>query len=113
MVARGELWWAALGDSVGSGPGWRRPVLIVSADAFNRSRIATVVAVAVTSKVRLARAPGNVLLSAGAGGLDRDSVANVSQVVTLDRAALEARIGAVSAALMSAVDDGLRVALDL
>lgn len=113
MVARGELWWADLGAPRGSSPAWRRPVLIVSADAFNRSRIQTVTAVAVTSNVRLARAPGNVLLAAGAGGLDRDSVANVTQVVTVDRRVLGARIGALTRGLMNAVDDGLRLALRL
>ncbi len=113
MIRRGELWWADLGPPRGSAPARRRPVLVVSADAWNRSRIDTVTCVAVTSNLRLADAPGNVLLPDGTGGLDEDSVANVSQVVTLDKAWLTERIGSLDHALSSRVDDGLRRALDL
>ncbi len=77
MVERGELWWADLGKPRGSGPAHRRPVLVVSSDAFNRSRIRTAVCVVMTSNVRFADAPGNVLIGGGEGGLDQDSVANV------------------------------------
>lgn len=113
MIRRGELWWADLGPPRGSAPARRRPVLVVSADAWNRSRIDTVTCVAVTTNIRLADAPGNVLLPEGAGGLDEDSVANVSQVVTLDKSWLTERIGALDHPLASRVDDGLRRALDL
>jgi len=113
VVARGELWWVELGDPHGSRPAGRRPVLIVSSDPFNRSKINTVLTVVVTSNVRLAGAPGNVLLGAGTAGLARDSVANVSQVVTLNKNELAGRIGRLGAPLMRQVDAGLRRALDL
>ena len=96
MTAQGEVWWADLEEPSGYEPGFRRPVVVVQGDAFNRSRISTVVCVALTSNLRWAEAPGNVLLSAGITGLPKDSVANVSQIVTLDRAALTERVGALS-----------------
>ena len=86
---RGELWWAQLPPPEGSEPRYRRPVLILSADSFNRSAIRTVVAVVVTSNTRLAAAPGNVFLTTTETGLGKDSVVNVSQIVTLDKAFLE------------------------
>jgi mRNA interferase MazF len=95
VIAQGEVWWADLGEPAGSEPGFRRPVVVVQGDAFNRSRIATVVCVALTSNLRWAEAPGNVLLSARLTGLPKDSVANVSQLVTLDRDALSERVGAL------------------
>jgi len=113
VVARGEVWWADLGPRRGSAPAWRRPVLVVSSDAFNRSTIKTVTVVALTSNLRLAAAPGNVALAAGSAGLDRDSVANVSQVVTLDKADLTQRLGALDGLKMGQVDAGLRLALEL
>ena len=112
-LARGEVWWTELGEPRGSGPRCRRPVLIVQADAFNRSRLQTVVTVALTSNLRLVAAPGNVLVPAAAAGLPKDSVANVSQVVTVDRDDLIERSGRLPARIMRAVDDGLRLVLDL
>jgi mRNA interferase MazF len=88
-------------------------VLVVSADAFNRSRIKTVTVVAITSNLRLAAAPGNVALAAGTAGLDRDCVVNVSQVVTLDKSNLETRLGSLDLSRMEQVDAGLRLALGL
>lgn len=113
MVARGEVWWADLGPKRGSAPAWRRPVLVVSADAFNRSAIKTVTVVALTSNLRLAAAPGNVSLAVGTAGLDRDSVANVSQVVTLNKRDLNERLGKLDRLKMGQVDAGLRLALSL
>jgi mRNA interferase MazF len=113
VVARGEVWWADLGPKQGSAPAWRRPVLVVSADAFNRSRIKTVTVVAITSNLRLGAAPGNVALASGSSGLDRDSVVNVSQVVTLDKGDLTKRIGAIAGLKMEQVEAGLRLALGL
>ena len=107
------MWWADLEERRGSAPGFRRPVVIVQADAFNASRIRTVLAVVVTSNLRLLDAPGNVLLPARGAGLPRDSVANVSQVVTLDRETLAARAGALDSATMSAIGRGLRLVLQL
>jgi len=112
-ISRGDVWWADLPEPVGSGPGYRRPVLIIQDDAFNRSRLSTVIAVVLTSNLRLLDAPGNVLLTARASGLPRDSVANVSQVVTLDRTVLTERVGRLAPALMTQVSDGLRIALAL
>lgn len=107
------MWWADLGDPIGSAPGFRRPVLVVSADRFNRSAIDTVVGIAITSNLALAAAPGNVRLPKGAAGLAKASVANVSQVVTLDRSQLVERIGRVTPAQLDDIDRGLRLALEL
>jgi mRNA interferase MazF len=112
-MRRGEVWWAVLDDPSGSEPGFRRPVVIVQSDAFNRSAIRTIVAAALTSNIRLADAPGNVLIPKTASGLARDSVANVSQLVTLDRAQLTDRTRKLSASLMNAIDRGLRLVLEL
>lgn len=113
MIRRGELWWVDLGESRGSAPAKRRPVLVVSSDAYNRSRIATVICVTISSNLRLTDAPGNVALKAGAGGLTTDSVANVSQVVTLDKNDLEDRMGSVNRSALRAVEAGLRRVLGL
>jgi mRNA interferase MazF len=113
VVERGEVWWADLDEPTGSEPGYRRPVLIVQADAFNRSRLQTTIAVVLTSNLRLIDAPGNVLVPRMASGLPKDSVANVSQVVTLDRDFLAERTGKLAAKLRAAVDAGLKLVLDL
>lgn len=113
MIRRGEVWWADLGAPRGSGPGFERPVLVVSSDAFNRSKIATVLCAVITSNLRLADAPGNVSLDAGEAGLDRPSVVNVSQVVTLDKAALVERLGTLEGAQIRLVELGLRRVLNL
>ena len=113
VVARGEVWWANLDDPRGSEPGFRRPVVIVQADAFNRSRLKTILGVILTSNTRLLDAPGNVLLPATSTGLPKDSVANVTQIVTLDEVYLSDRVGHVSRKLMARVDSGLRRVLDL
>lgn len=113
VIGRGELWWADLPEPVGSAPGYRRPVLVVQSDTFNRSRVATVTVVALTGNVRLLDAPGNVLIPAHASGLPRDSVANVSQILTVNRDALTERVRSLSPSLMKQVNEGLRFALDL
>ena len=113
VIHRGEIWWADLTDPRGSAPGYRRPLLIVQADGFNHSRIATTIAVALTSNLRLVDAPGNVLLTKRASGLPKDSVANVSQFVTLHQDALTERAGRIGGDLLAAVDAGLRLALAL
>ncbi len=111
MIAQGDVCWADLPEPTGSGPGFRRPVLVVQGDAFNRSRIATVVCVPLTSNLKWADAPGNVLLPARSTGLGKDSVANVSQLVTLDRDALTERAGRVSARQLSLVFVGIDLVL--
>jgi mRNA interferase MazF len=112
-MRRGELWWASLPDPAGSGPGYRRPYLIVSANSFNQSRINTVIAAVITSNLRLADAPGNVRLPIRGTGLSKPSVVNISQIVTIDKAFFTERVGRVAPALLAAVDDGLRLALSL
>ncbi len=113
VIQRGEVWWADLGEPTGSEPGFRRPLVIVQADAFNRSRIATTIAVILTSNLRLLDAPGNVLIQAQEAELPRDSVANVSQVVTLDRDMLIERVSRLGNRTMSRLDHGLQLVLAL
>lgn len=113
VVRRGEVWWAELDEPRGSEPGIRRPVLIVQADAFNRSRLRTVLAVALTSNTRLLDAPGNVLLPMTETGLPKDSVANVTQVVTLGEDYLGRKAGSLAPDRMARVEAGLRLVLEL
>ena len=113
VVERGDIWWAELGEPSGSEPGFRRPVLIVQSDAFNRSRLQTVIAVVLTSNLRLVDAPGNVLMPSKATGLPKDSVANVSQVITVDREFLTEKVSRVRGALLKDLDSGLRLVLAL
>jgi len=110
---RGEIWWANLPEPVGSEPGYRRPVLVIQDDIFTQSRIRTVIVVVITSNTQLAEAPGNVLLPREASGLPKDSVANVSQILTLDKAFLVERIGSLPNSLQEEVDEGLRTILTL
>lgn len=93
VISQGDVWWADLPDPVGSGPGFRRPVVVVQSDAFNRSRIATVACLPLTSNLALAHIPGNVLLAASTTGLPKDSVANASQIVALDKELMTERVG--------------------
>lgn len=111
VVAQGEVWWADLGEPAGSAPGYRRPVIVVQGDAFNRTRIATAVCVPLTSNVKWADAPGNVLLRARDTGLEKDSVANVSLVVALDRSALTERVGKIPQRKLDRVLGGIDVVL--
>ncbi len=108
MITRGEIHWADLGAASGSRPAKRRPVLVVQSDPYNASRLATVVAVVITSNTTLAAMPGNVFLPATATGLPRDSVVNVTAVVTLNKTDLTDRVGGLSPSLMHEVDRGLR-----
>jgi mRNA interferase MazF len=112
-MIRGEIWWALLRAPSGSEPAYRRPILIVQADSFNRSKINTVIAAAITSNLRLVQAPGNVRLTKRQSGLKRDSVVNVSQVVTLNKSFLTERVGRVPASKLREVDEGLRLVLGL
>lgn len=107
------MWWADLDEPAGSEPGYRRPVLIVQADAFNRSRLQTTIAVVLTSNLRLIDAPGNVLVPKQASGLPKDSVANVSQLITLDRDFLTERTGKLPTRLLATIDAGLKLVLAL
>ncbi|MDJ0817162.1 MAG: type II toxin-antitoxin system PemK/MazF family toxin [Desulfobacterales bacterium] len=112
-MERGEIWWAELKDPAGSEPGYRRPLVIVQSNDFNRSRINTILALVLTSNLRLADAPGNVMLPKKITGLPRDSIANVSQIITVDKDFLTDCIGSLPAGFMRRVDNGLRLALSL
>ena len=111
VISQGEVWWADLDEPVGSAPGFHRPVLVVQANAFNRSRLATVVCIPLTSQLKWADAPGNVLLSRRHTGLPKPSVANVSQPVTVDKETLVERVGKIPGPRLSAVFTGLDVML--
>jgi len=111
VIGQGEVWWADLGEPVGSGPGFRRPVLVVQGDALNRSALATVVCVPLTSQVKWAEAAGNVLLSPRDTSLAKPSVANVSQIVALDRQILQKRVGKIPRTRLAAVLSGVDVVL--
>ena len=113
MINRGDIWWAEIPGPRGSEPGYRRPVLVVQANAFNRSLISTVIVVAITSNMRLADAPGNVPLRRRDGDLPRESVANISQLLTLDRRFLTERVGRLSDRRMEEVEAGMRLVLSL
>ncbi len=111
VIAQGEIWWADLAEPTGSGPGFRRPVVVVQGDALNRSRVATVVCVPLTSNLRWAAAPGNVLLESRQTGLSKDSVANVSQITALDKALLTERTAKLSRSKLELVLAGVDVVL--
>jgi mRNA interferase MazF len=112
-MRRGEVWWASLPQPLGSAPGYRRPVLVIQTNSFNESLIRTVVVVAITSNTRLAAAPGNVLCQARDTGLPSDSVANVSQLITVDKSLLTERVHTLPERILSEVEDGLRMVLGL
>jgi mRNA interferase MazF len=112
-MRRGEIWWASLPEPAGSGPGFRRPLLIVSANSFNESRIRTVVAAVITSNLRLAEAPGNVRLPGRGTGLAKPSVVNVSQIITVDKSFLTERVGHLPPRVLIEVDEGLRLVLSV
>ena len=112
-MERGEIWWASLPEPPGSGPGYRRPVVIVQSNAFNQSRIATVIGAIITSNLRLKDGPGNVHLPRGAGGLPRESVINVSQLITFDKDFATGRVGRLPPHKQSELDAGLRLVLAL
>jgi mRNA interferase MazF len=113
VIERSEIWWADMPAPEGSEPGYRRPVVVIQADGFNRSKIKTVIAVALSSNMALGKLPGNVVLRAHESGLPKDSVMNVTQVVTLNRACLTERVGSVPGELMVTLEQGLRIVLDL
>lgn len=113
MIKRGEIWWASLPEPSGSSPGFRRPLVVLQSDSFNQSRISTVIAAVITSNLRLADAPGNVLVSAKIAGLKKDSVINVSQLITVDKSYLTEKTGKLPAKLLQELEEGLRLVLAL
>ncbi len=112
-MQRREIWWASLPPPTGSAPGLRRPVLVIQSDPFNESRISTVVIAVVTSNLRLADAPGNILLEKSDSGLPRDSVINVSQILTVDKSFLTEQVSQLPREIMARVEAGLKLALGL
>ena len=112
-MTRGEIWWASLPAPSASEPGYRRPLLIIQSDDFNRSKISTIIAVVISSNLRLVDAPGNIQLSRKSTGLPKKSVANVSQLITIDKSFLTERTGALTPELLREVEAGIRLALSL
>jgi mRNA interferase MazF len=112
-MKRGEVWWASLPGPTGSGPGFRRPVVVIQSDSFNESKISTVIVAVITSNLALSDAPGNVRLAKRDSGLPKASVVNVSQVFTLDRARLTKRMRTLPSGTMEKLNSGLRVVIGL
>lgn len=113
VVSRGEVWWANLPEPIGSSPGYRRPVLIVQAEFLNETRISTIIALIITTNLALAEMPGNVVLSERASGLPKESVANVTQILTFDKRLLLEYAGTLSERKMEQIENGLRLVLSL
>ncbi len=112
-MKRGEIWWATLDDPVGSEPGYRRPVVIVSSNEFNQSKIKTVLVAIITSNLRLAEAPGNFSISKKESGVSKESVVNVSQVLTLDKSFLSNKSGKLTSKNLMFLNEGLRLVLSI
>ena len=113
VIKRGEIWWAELPEPVGSEPGYKRPLLIVQANEFNKSKINTIIALAITTNMRLAGAPGNVLLSAKQSKLPKESVINISQIITIDKSFLTEKVHRISNKIMAIVEEGMKLVLRL
>ena len=113
MIERGEIWWAELQEPAGAGPGYKRPLVVIQSNDFNKSRINTIIAAVLTTNMKLVDSSGNVMLPKKMTGLPKDSVTNVSQIITVDRYYLSDRIGIVPARTMRRIDDGLRLVLFL
>jgi mRNA interferase MazF len=113
VVNRGDIWWAELPEPTASEPGFKRPVIILQSNEFNRSRIDTIIVVVVTSNLRLATAPGNIKLPKTKTGLNKESVANVSQIITLDKRFLSEKIGQLDHLMMHQLDEGIGLILGL
>lgn len=113
VIKRGQIWWAELPDPTGSEPGYTRPLLIIQSNDFNKSNINTIIAIVITSNIRLAAAPGNILLPTKKSGLAKESVINVSQLITVDKSFLREKISTLPRSIMTKVDDGVRLVLQL
>ncbi|MCU7938841.1 MAG: type II toxin-antitoxin system PemK/MazF family toxin [gamma proteobacterium symbiont of Bathyaustriella thionipta] len=112
-MKKGDIWWASLDEPIGSEPGYRRPVIIISSNDFNRSQIRTVIVAIITSNLCLADAPGNFKLSKKSTATDRDSVVNISQLMTLDKSFLTEHIGKLSRKQLNFLDESLKLVLKL
>ncbi len=113
VIKRGEIWWAELPAPAGSGPGYKRPLLIIQSNEFNKSKIKTIIAAVITSNTILAGAPGNILLSTRKSKLSKESVINVSQIITVDKSFLTSKVHTLPHKLMAQVDEGLKLVLKL
>ena len=113
VVLRGQIWWADLGEPRGSSPGYMRPVIIVQADNFNKTKLNTVIVAIITRNLRLAQMPGNVAVSSRVSGLESDSVINITQLITLDRTDLLEHLGTLPENKMDQVSEGLALVLAL
>lgn len=111
VISQGDIWWVDLSEPIGSAPGFKRPVLVIQGDPLNQSRIATVICVVLTSNLKWGSAPGNVRLSSKITGLPKDSVANVSQIITVDRDLLETRVGKISGSKLTQVLQGIDIVM--
>ncbi len=112
-MKKGEIWWASLEDPRGSEPGFRRPVVIISSNEFNKSKIQTVIVAAITSNARLAEAPGNFKLTKKSSGLSRESVVNISQILTLDKSFFNEKLGKLNAKQVQLLNYGLQLAFNM
>ncbi len=113
VIKRGEIWWAELPEPIGSCPGYRSPLLIIQSNDFNKSNINTIIAAVITSNIRLSAAPGNILLSTQKSKLPKESVINVSQLITIDKSFLTEKVNTLSSSIMANVDEGVRLVLQL
>lgn len=113
VIKRGEIWWAELPEPQGSGPGYKRPLVIIQANEFNESKINTVIAAVITTNLRLAAAPGNIMLSKKKSKLPKESVINVSQIITIDKSFLTEKVNSLPMAVMLQVEEGMRLVLNL
>lgn len=113
VIKRGDIWWAELPEPQGSGPGYKRPLVIIQSNEFNKSKINTVVAAVITTNIRLAAAPGNILLSIKKSKLPKESVINVSQLITIDKSFLTEKVKRLPVSVMLQVDEGIRLVLNL
>ncbi|MBL0701932.1 MAG: type II toxin-antitoxin system PemK/MazF family toxin [Desulfosarcina sp.] len=113
VIKRGQIWWAELPEPIGSGPGYRSPLLIIQSNDFNKSKINTIIAALITSNIRLSAAPGNILLSIKKSKLPKESVINISQLITIDKSFLTEKANTLSSSIMTNVDEGVRLVLQL
>ena len=113
VIKRGEIWWAELPEPTASEPGYKRPLIVIQSNDFNSSNINTIIAVIITSNIRLAAAPGNILLPATESKLPKKSVVNVSQLITVDKSFFTEKVHTLSSKLMEQIDDGIRLVLKL
>ena len=113
MVSQGEIWWVDLGEPAKSEPGYKRPIVVIQSNVFNESKISTIICAVITSNIKLAEAPGNILLNSKSTGLIKDSVINVSQIITVDRSYFLEKIGSLNNRQFKKLEDGLKIVLGL